>query len=914
VAVIGGPGTTVENLVPLVELRLGQKEGIALLEREKITEIFGEQEFQALLAAGAPGKRAALGKVLKADLLVFLVGRDKPKPHVEVVVCETGRGVRLCCEPVPLTGKPKDDEEAIGQRIDGALRKRAERIRDICAVPPFVSNDLTYDDDYLKTAYAKLAEEALRGQAGLLIVELQESRALAQEIALAGGGVDRPLPLYLLGDYRHQGHGADRKAGIRLRVMRGERELASRQGAGLGPEAAARFVREMAAALVGKTMGVDAPVPDAKAESRQIAQRAENFFRVGSWDEAAALAEASLLLDGTQGRMHGVATMSLAQMAHRDAFLATGRDVARILGGIRSNLRGLEHFEAWYASPARPALLESLDVSASLTVNVCDWNRDAAALRRNFNLPDAEERLTPLRQQEQETLTRIVRTTIAGNPNDALNFLVRLLRGRPAKERFDRLLEFAAGMRSVSGGTLEELNLREAERRLIFNTVVELAEFERVDLGGDLVALESPAGQRFLDRLEAMDNPAMKPAAAALRKELAAFRRRKAAAAESAPAAPAPAERQPLRWEPITMGNDPAEPPFAFSWMRRWNGLIAGPPGADFAWRDNRLYLLDAPGHPKCIWRWKKGGPGITHVGGYDGQYCWLAVDDARMLGLVVVEPRTGQAWEIGQEAGLPVSKVRELDNPAERPDLWVVPVGPGRAIVVSWLGRVAVAAAKFDPGGASKVEVFFEARNIPEPGGWQEVREGRWVAKPRDIKSAYKPVLVQGFRRVGADGRPVCRVVLWYGPIAPLVVDPERREVVAMAPWECSHFPTPDEPITDAFYCRSEPRHDILLRRALPDFKPEIVAHNVPDGCIAQWGRKLLILSINGKQCWLLDPQAPPQMQLRVVADRVPWDDFRGLPALMRSNHYGLVLRHVKKNGKEYSTEFCRAVLDESP
>ncbi len=65
-----------------------------------------------------------------------------------------------------------------------------------------VSHDLGYEFEYLKTAYARLLEQWLLSQPGLLVVELAEARAISQELALADAGarIERRLPLYLSGE------------------------------------------------------------------------------------------------------------------------------------------------------------------------------------------------------------------------------------------------------------------------------------------------------------------------------------------------------------------------------------------------------------------------------------------------------------------------------------------------------------------------------------------------------------------------------------------------------------------------------------------------------------------------------------------------------------------------------------------
>ena len=82
IGVIANGTAADEKLVPLLELRLSKHPSVVLVERNEIEKVVREQELQAVLAADAPDKRAALGKLLKADLLVFLTKRDNPKPHI----------------------------------------------------------------------------------------------------------------------------------------------------------------------------------------------------------------------------------------------------------------------------------------------------------------------------------------------------------------------------------------------------------------------------------------------------------------------------------------------------------------------------------------------------------------------------------------------------------------------------------------------------------------------------------------------------------------------------------------------------------------------------------------------------------------------------------------------------------------
>ena len=145
VAVISPGAAGVEWLASLVESRLAQKPAVVLLNRQDIKKILREQELQALLAPAGVAQRTSLGKLLQADLLVLIEGRKEPRPHAQVVVCETRRGLRLYAAPVEFSEDPETVAELVVQAVEAAMGKNAEQIREIIAIPPFVSNDLGFE-------------------------------------------------------------------------------------------------------------------------------------------------------------------------------------------------------------------------------------------------------------------------------------------------------------------------------------------------------------------------------------------------------------------------------------------------------------------------------------------------------------------------------------------------------------------------------------------------------------------------------------------------------------------------------------------------------------------------------------------------------------------------------------------------
>lgn len=213
----------------LVEQRLLEYPKAIWLERTEIEKVLQERAISSLLGPAACAERAAVGRILKADLLILLQHVAEPAEYAKLVVCETASGLRLASHSVPLSQKTEDNAAEIVLFARQAIAKHGEEIREICAVPPFISHELSYEYDHLKSAYAKLIEQAIRDRPGLLTVELQEAQAISKEVRLTGAQIRRALPLYVLGEFRHEGKGEGRSLAVRLRVMRGEKPTAAEE-------------------------------------------------------------------------------------------------------------------------------------------------------------------------------------------------------------------------------------------------------------------------------------------------------------------------------------------------------------------------------------------------------------------------------------------------------------------------------------------------------------------------------------------------------------------------------------------------------------------------------------------------------------------------------------------------------------
>jgi hypothetical protein len=354
IGVMAAGGAGAEKLSPLVELRLSKRAHVVLVERNAIEAVLRERQLQTVLAAGAPDKRAALGKLLKADLLVFLAGNEQPKPHVRVMICETQRGLRLVSEVLLPGANIEADVDAAVKHVETAAKKRKEATADIVAVPPLVNNSLTREADRFQGALARIVESDLLRRPGLVVVELDEAKAIGREAAVGGAaGVERRLPLYLTGEFRFEGGGENRRAQFTWKLLRGDKELDRRHEQDLAEDKLSDRLRQSAVDLVDKALGKSDVPPDAEAEAQQLAARARTFADVGAWEEALAMAEASLLSKPGQPAMHERALRAMLEihLARREqwrmkTYKPRQEAVQTALAQMQSLSAALPHFEA----------------------------------------------------------------------------------------------------------------------------------------------------------------------------------------------------------------------------------------------------------------------------------------------------------------------------------------------------------------------------------------------------------------------------------------------------------------------------------------------------------------------------------------------------------------------------------------
>src|SRR5262245_23085681 len=86
----------------LLEAKLLADPSATWVERTAIDTILKEQVLQSVFGPQGGADRVQLGKLLKADLLVFVrQAKGAPEPALELIVSDTARGLRLVVRAIP---------------------------------------------------------------------------------------------------------------------------------------------------------------------------------------------------------------------------------------------------------------------------------------------------------------------------------------------------------------------------------------------------------------------------------------------------------------------------------------------------------------------------------------------------------------------------------------------------------------------------------------------------------------------------------------------------------------------------------------------------------------------------------------------------------------------------------------------
>ncbi len=619
-------GEEVQHIAEITEQRLSHVPDVALLDRLALETVFAEQALAAAAgnASDAAG-RLQLGQLLRADVLILL---EQQPPATRVTAIDVATGLRLSRDAV----KPRQ----IMPTIIRSIQQHRRGIREVAAVMPFSSPDLTRTRDHLKDALAAALARRLAKEPGVLVVEVEEARAALAEFAVSAGPLAARRPPATFVDGTFDAIDDDR---LRLQIIyrRGKRvETVEHDVDG---RAATRWLSRSEAVPDDWFEGDIDPAAAAEAEAVSLFSRAERFATLGDWQQALGLAEAAMVLHDTpqRRRLAAISAYKSAQtMRETTRYLAPDARAAGQVEIEAMDLRGWRHFVSW---------------SRRAAVAATEEHRQ---LHRNY-LEHLGSRLEPeIVELVRADVISIFASTDARQDRD---IWIRGIEHLP-----NRLFSKHYGPHPQQGQD-RHLRWHIAPERMAFagRIAAELArmpsatkdDFIKVICGSWAWVGENKHVRRTLHHMAALDHPAAQ-----------------AAAAEILGWLDSPWPRMRGR-DPATTGIVRSEPrelpavsgvawkhvhqaPFTgelCGWLR-----LDGTRHTDAFWsttndRPGRLYLVDPEGEPHDV-----GDEvyGEFQAVAYDGRWLWYLAAGDPGTRLIALDPQSGQRHVLGGDLGLP--------------------------------------------------------------------------------------------------------------------------------------------------------------------------------------------------------------------------------------------------------------------
>jgi hypothetical protein len=311
-AILGTPAMQDAGFTDLLHDRLASLDGVELVERERLQAIAAEYSLDAFGAAGAVRQRLLLGTVLRADRLL-LVSRialsgpaDETTDVFRLVIADCGTGARIGHENYPADISPEDFLDAATTVVEQVRRRFPAGVKQVVGVSHFVSKNLVHHYDHRQAGYGYLLQHALVLHPGTAVLEIEEARAIAQELSLSRPDQTaalrrRAVPVLVDGEFTVAAQQTAGPTAVDLTVFvrRGNGVEEIRKTA-LAP---ADVVALLTGELARRILALDGEEGEesvlfSPAEQRDwLSARAEQFGRVGAWDHSIGLREAALLID-----------------------------------------------------------------------------------------------------------------------------------------------------------------------------------------------------------------------------------------------------------------------------------------------------------------------------------------------------------------------------------------------------------------------------------------------------------------------------------------------------------------------------------------------------------------------------------------------------------------------------------------
>ena len=310
-AILAAPEVREAGISDLLTAKLSERE-FELVERDQLEAVLKELKLSQLLGSQT-SERLSLGARLRADVLVLLsVVEIEQSRLLKVVIGECRQGARLRAEFVPWSSAGKvaapDELAQLCEKIAVETRTQfSGGVRELVAITPLLSKNLTREFDHLQTGYAALLGRAISQAPGVAVVEIDEARAIRQELAVTGDAIkDRLVPLFVEGEFAMSGRSPDVRVRITLRLTDGQKERRKLEREEMTlPQSVDWLTNDVPLEIAARPIGSEkTPRFSREQQFEQLARRAETFSRAAAFEESTALREAALLLNEDDVEQH----------------------------------------------------------------------------------------------------------------------------------------------------------------------------------------------------------------------------------------------------------------------------------------------------------------------------------------------------------------------------------------------------------------------------------------------------------------------------------------------------------------------------------------------------------------------------------------------------------------------------------
>jgi|GEM_PF-2283296 len=300
-AVLADPEVERAGLADLLTVELSPV--VQLVERAALREVLAEIELSKFGAPDGVGLRLRVGPKFKADRLIVLTLEPSAQktPHLKLVICETRQGTRLS---IARRAWPPDDVQVLARdlaQVAGEVRSRfPEGVQQIVGVGPFLSQNLLHNYDFLQHSLPTLVTERLLEYPGVAVLELDEYRALGDELRLHATKLEeRVVPLLVEGEFALTEQGvsvAPSEARLNLSLTTSGAEERVWQQSRRSLSEVADWLREQLPRELLKSASRPQRGLSVDEQFAALTLRADTFASIGLWAEAIALRESALLL------------------------------------------------------------------------------------------------------------------------------------------------------------------------------------------------------------------------------------------------------------------------------------------------------------------------------------------------------------------------------------------------------------------------------------------------------------------------------------------------------------------------------------------------------------------------------------------------------------------------------------------